>query len=72
MAQRLEVVVSAFEDVDFFAPSSFDLVTAATAFHSAGPEQALPEDRPRSCGPAAPLALWWNVFGDPGKPDPFH
>jgi SAM-dependent methyltransferase len=70
MAQRLEVVVSAFEDVDL-APSSFDLVTAATAFHWLDPEQAFPKIA-SILRPGGWLAVWWNVFGDPDRPDPFH
>ncbi len=70
MAQGLEVVVSTFEDAEL-APSSFDLVTAATAFHWLDPEQALPKIA-TILRPAGWLALWWNEFGDPGRPDPFH
>ena len=69
-AQRLEVVVAAFEDVDL-APSSFDLVTAATAFHWLEPGQALPKIA-SILRPGGWLAVWWNVFGDPDRPDPFH
>jgi SAM-dependent methyltransferase len=70
MAEGLEVVVSTFEDVTL-APSSFDLVVSATAFHWLDPEQALPKIAP-ILKPAGWLALWWNVFGDPDRPDPFH
>jgi SAM-dependent methyltransferase len=70
MAQRLQVVVSAFEDAEL-APSSFDLVTAATAFHWLDPERALPKIA-TILRPGGWLAVWWNVFGDPDRPDPFH
>ena len=70
MAQGLEVVVSTFEDAKL-APSSFDLVTAATSFHWLDPEQELPKIA-TILRPAGWLALWWNVFGDPDWPDPFH
>ena len=70
MAQRLEVVVAAFDDAQL-APLSFDLVTAATSFHWLDPEQALPKIA-TILRPTGWLALWWNVFGDPDRPDPFH
>ncbi len=70
VAQGLERVVSTFEDAEL-APSSFDLVVAATSFHWLDPEQALPKIA-TILRPAGWLALWWNVFGDPEKPDPFH
>ena len=69
-APRLEVVVAAFEDVDL-APSSFDLVAAATAFHWLDPVRSLPK-MAAALKPRGWLALWWNVFGDPHHPDPFH
>jgi SAM-dependent methyltransferase len=69
-ARRLEVVVAPFEDVDL-PPASFDLVTAATAFHWLDPEVALPKIAV-VLRPGGWLALWWNVFGDPLLPDPFH
>ena len=70
MAQGLEVIVSTFEDADL-PPSSFDLVASATAFHWLDPEQALPKIA-TILRPGGWLALWWNVFGDPDRPDPFH
>ena len=69
-ARRLDVVVSTFEDADL-VPSSFDLVVAATAYHWLDPEQALPKIAV-ILRPGGWLALWWNAFGDPDKPDPFH
>jgi SAM-dependent methyltransferase len=68
--QGLEVVVSTFEDATL-APSSFDLVTAATAFHWLDAEQALPKIA-TILRPGGWLAVWWNVFGDPDRPDAFH
>ena len=70
LAPGLEVVVSAFEDADL-APSSFDLVAAATAFHWLDAEAALPKIV-TILRPGGWLALWWNTFGDPTMPDPFH
>ena len=70
MAEGLELVVAAFEDAEL-APSSFDLVVAATAFHWFDPEQALPKIA-AILEPGGWLALWWNTFDDPGQPDPFQ
>ena len=67
---RLDIVVTAFEDADL-SPSSFDLVVAATAFHWLDAALALPRIV-SILRPGGWLALWWNVFGDPGLPDPFH
>lgn len=66
----LEVVHGAFERVAL-APASADLVVAATAFHwipaDAGLDRAAAVLRP-----GGSLALWWTVFGDSTRPDPFH
>jgi SAM-dependent methyltransferase len=69
-AAGLEVIVAAFEDVDL-SPSSFDLVAVATAFHWLDPEVSLPKIA-SVLRPGGWLALWWNEFGDPLHPDPFH
>ena len=68
--RRLSVIEGAFEEVEL-APSSFDLVVAATSFHWVPPEVAVPRaaDLLR---PGGWLAVWWNYFGDPARPDPFH
>jgi len=74
MAQKSEGAV-----VPIFAPfesaqireAAFDLAVSATAFHwldrATGPRKL------GSClRPGGWLALFWNVFGDPRLPDPFH
>jgi SAM-dependent methyltransferase len=66
----LEIVGSAFEDADL-PPASFDLVASATAFHWLEPDVALPKVA-SLLRPDGWLAIWWNVFGDPQLPDPFH
>jgi SAM-dependent methyltransferase len=69
-ARPLTVVAGAFEDVEL-RPGSFDLVAAATSFHWV----PVPAGFDRVAGllrPGGWLALWWNVFGDPAWPDPFH
>jgi SAM-dependent methyltransferase len=68
--QNLSVVVGAFEEVAFDS-ESFDLIVAATSFHWIPPETGLPRcaDLLR---PGGWVALWWNYFGDPDRPDPFR
>jgi len=68
--RRLTVVVDAFEDASF-TNESFDLLAAATSFHWVPPESALPRAA-ALLRPGGWLALWWNYFGDPARPDPFH
>jgi SAM-dependent methyltransferase len=69
-AERLSVIVEPFEEVTLEA-ESFDLAAAATAFHWLDPARALPKIISILRRPGW-LALWWNVFGDPRSPDPFH
>jgi SAM-dependent methyltransferase len=68
--RALTVLDGAFETVPL-EHESFDLVAAATSFHWVPPEHAVPR-----CAdilrPGGWLALWWNFFGDPARPDPFH
>jgi SAM-dependent methyltransferase len=68
--RALEVVVGPFESAELPA-SHFDLVAAATSFHWVDPLIGLPKaaGHLRSGGW---LALWWTVFGDPDRPDPFN
>jgi len=68
--RRLTVVVGAFEDVDLDESSS-DLVVAATSFHWVPVELGLARAA-QVLRPSGWLALWWNVYGDPDRPDPFH
>ena len=66
----LRVITATFEEVSV-PHAAFDLVVSATAFHWIDPRIGLPKiaDALRERGW---LALWWNVFGDPGRPDPFN
>ncbi len=67
--QDLTVIIGPFEQVPV-EPESFDLVVAATSFHWV--PTAIGLDRcADALRPGGSLALWWNVFGDPDRPDPF-
>ena len=66
----LDVVVARFEDVEL-PPASFDLVASGTAYHWVDPHigvakiaDALRDD--------THAALWWTIWGDPDRPDPFR
>jgi SAM-dependent methyltransferase len=66
---KLEVVVGSFESAEL-PDAHFDLVVAATSFHWVDPAIGLPKVA-RHLRPGGWLALWWTVFGDPNRPDPF-
>jgi len=75
LAQRtvgmdVKIVVDTFERADL-PNGDFDIVAAASAFHWVDPGVGY-----RKCAsllrPGGWLALWWNVFGDDDRPDPFH
>jgi SAM-dependent methyltransferase len=66
----MRVVHSAFEDADL-PHQAFDLVAAATSFHWLDPHAAL-ERIADVLKPGGFVALWWNVFQDLEREDPFH
>jgi SAM-dependent methyltransferase len=66
----IEVVVGSFESAVLPA-AHFDLVAAATSFHWVDPAIGLSKVA-RHLRPGGWLALWWTVFGDPDRPDPFQ
>lgn len=73
-SDRLSIHVGAFEEVPLdgdLRPESFDLIVSATAFHWI-PQPDGFERCHRLLKPSGHLALWWNFFGDPDRPDPFH
>lgn len=49
----------------------FDLGVAATVFHWLDPAAALGKVA-RALRRGGWWGMWWNVFGDPTRPDPFH
>jgi ribosomal protein S18 acetylase RimI-like enzyme len=69
-SDRLQIVVSPFEDAGL-AEGAFDLGCAATAFHWVEQRPALAKVS-RLLKSGGHWAMWWNVFGDPDLPDPFH
>lgn len=53
------------------APASFDLAIAATSFHWVDADAGLARIA-QVLRPGGWVALFWNVFGDPEREDPFH
>jgi len=79
LAQRLsevmagapvDIVVSAFESVEL-AECAFDLVVGGTSFHWVNPEVGVAKAA-AALRDGGWLALWWTVWGDDDRPDPFH
>ena len=66
----LQVIPSTFEDADL-VDSDFELVTAATAFHWVDRGVGLTKVG-RVVRPGGWVALWWTIFGDVSRPDPFR
>jgi len=66
----LDIKVGAFEEIALDT-TSFDLVAAATSFHWVPNHTGLQRsaDLLRADGW---MALWWNFYGDPTRPDPFN
>jgi SAM-dependent methyltransferase len=66
----LAVVAEPFETAGL-PDASVDLVACATAFHWLDSVPALVRIR-TLLRPGGHVGLWWNVFGEPGRPDAFH
>jgi SAM-dependent methyltransferase len=66
----IDIIAATFEDADL-PEDAFDMVASATAFHWVDISVGLPK-----CAHALRqggwLALWWTIWGDPDRPDPFH
>jgi SAM-dependent methyltransferase len=67
---ELHLITAAFEEAQL-PDSHFDLVVAATAFHWVDPATGLTKVA-QVLKPGGYVALWWHVFGDPDRADPFH
>jgi SAM-dependent methyltransferase len=65
-----DVLAGTFEDASL-AEGGYDLAVAAMSFHWLAQDVALPK-LGRIVRPGGSVALWWTVFGDPSRPDPFH
>jgi SAM-dependent methyltransferase len=66
----LDIKVGAFEEVELEA-ASFDLIAAATSFHWVPNQSGLQRAADLLCTDGW-VALWWNFYGDPSRPDPFN
>lgn len=67
---EVEAHVASFEEARL-PEASFDLGVAATSFHWL--DQATGLRRARELlAPGGWWAMWWNVFNDPDRSDPFH
>jgi SAM-dependent methyltransferase len=69
-AGQIEVLHTSFEAADL-AARSYDLVVAATSFHWIDPAVRVVKAAD-VLKPGGFLAIWWNVFGDPEREDPYH
>jgi SAM-dependent methyltransferase len=68
--KALTVVIATFEEA-VLRETSFDLGVSATAFHWLSEDLALAKVA-KLLHPGGWWALFWNVFGDSHRPDPFH
>lgn len=67
---RVDIHVASFEDL-VLPHDTFDLAVAATSFHWVDPAGGLAKVR-NVLRQGGAWAMWWNVFGDPDRDDPFH
>jgi SAM-dependent methyltransferase len=66
----LKVVGEAFEQAAL-PSAAFDLAVAATSFHWVDQAAGLPK-LGRIVRPGGWVAVWWMIFDDPDRPDPFR
>jgi hypothetical protein len=70
LSDRAQVVVTSLEEADL-PKDRFELAAAATAFHWVEPVTGHRKVHDSLVSGGA-WAMWWNVFGDPERDDPFH
>jgi SAM-dependent methyltransferase len=70
LGERVDVRVTALEDAEL-EPDSFDLVAAASSFHWIEEDAGLAKLL-AALEPGGWIALWWTLFGDETRPDPFR
>jgi SAM-dependent methyltransferase len=68
-SERLSIINASFEDANL-ADASADLLVAATAFHWVAQGRGMAAIR-RIMRPGGWVMLWWRLFFDRSKPDPF-
>jgi SAM-dependent methyltransferase len=66
----VEIIRGTFEHA-VLPPDRFDLAVAATSFHWVDQATGLPR-LGRVIRPGGWAAVWWTIFDDPGRPDPFR
>jgi SAM-dependent methyltransferase len=67
---RIELRVAPLEEVELEV-EEFDLAAAATTFHWVDEPVGLDKIH-RTLRPGGWIALWWTIFGDDDRPDPFR
>ncbi len=67
---KVTLIEASFED-SVLPTNSYGLVVAATSFHWIQPFTGLVKVA-AVLRPGGYAALWWNVFGDPDLPNPYH
>ncbi|MGH7540155.1 MAG: class I SAM-dependent methyltransferase [Gemmatimonadota bacterium] len=70
LADRVDVRVTALEDSEL-EPAAYDLAAAASSFHWVEEDVGLATIL-RALRPGGWIALWWTMFGDETRPDPFR
>jgi SAM-dependent methyltransferase len=69
-AGPVDVIAATFETADLPA-DHFDLIVAAMSWHWVDQASGLPKLR-RVLRPGGWAVLWWTMFADPSRPDPFR
>ncbi len=70
LGDPVEVRVTPLEDADL-EPKAFDLAAAASSFHWVEEDVGLAKLN-AALRPGGWIALWWTLFGDDTRPDPFR